>query len=123
MLYLLCKEKIAVMKSKLLLDLIGSLDVSVIGAFVTCSPAKIRNMVLLLVRVIKEKFVDKIKESQGFTYSTDEVTDISKVQNLLLFVRYYSVQKSKTATNFAHKLCLLAESETTSADALSIFQI
>ena len=91
MLYLLCKEKIAVMKSKLLLDLIGSLDVSVIEAFVTCSPAKIKNMVLLLVRVIKEKFVDKIKESQGFTYSTDEVTDISKVQNLLLFVRYYSV--------------------------------
>ena len=71
-------------------------------------------------QVIKEK-LDKIKGSQGFACLTDEINDISNVQNLLNFVRYCDFEKSKTANNCAHICNLLVQFETTSADALSIF--
>ena len=99
--------------------LIESLFASAIEAFKTHSPALIGNMVLLDVQVIKEKLVNKIKVSRGFASLIDEVTDISKVQNLVLLIRYYEAEKSKTATDFAHKCDLLVESETVSV--LSIF--
>ena len=51
----------------------------------------------------------------------DEVTDISNVQNLLTFIRFYDMEKGMTVSKFVKTCDILGESETTSADALSIF--
>ena len=51
----------------------------------------------------------------------DEVTDISDVQNLLNFIRFYDMEKRMTVPRFVNTCDILGESETTSADALSIF--
>lgn len=83
------------MKAHSLFDLVENLGVSPIAAFKTGSPATIRNIALLLPQVIKEKLDDKIKGYQGFGILSDEVNDISNVQNLLTFVRYCDVEKAK----------------------------
>ena len=54
--------------------LIEILDVLAIAAFQTHSPAPIRNMVLMLAPVIKEKLADKVTESHGLASLTYEVT-------------------------------------------------
>ena len=120
-LYWLCKEEVAVSKAVSLFSLMEKLGVDDISSFKTRSPATIRKMVLLLGEIIKEKLVAKIKESHGYACLTDEVTDISNVENLLTFVRYYDVEKRTTATCFANTCDILSESDTTSADAKSIF--
>ena len=51
----------------------------------------------------------------------DEVTDISNVQNLLTFIRFYHMEKRMTVSEFANTCDISGESEITSADALSIF--
>lgn len=72
MLYWLWKEKIALIKAQSLFDLIQSIPVSAIEAFHTHLPATIRNMVFLITQIIKEKQVDKMKTSQGFTCQIDK---------------------------------------------------
>ena len=53
---------------------------------------------------------------------TDEVTDISNIQQLLTFIKYYNRDKCETETKFVHTADLLAESENTAADSESIFK-
>ena len=51
----------------------------------------------------------------------DGVTDISNVKNLLIFLRFYDMEKGMTVPKFVNTCDILGGSETTSADALSIF--
>ena len=50
-----------------------------------------------------------------------EVTDISNVQNLLTFISFYDMEEGMTVSEFVNTCDILGQSETTSADALSIF--
>ena len=101
-LYWLCKEEIAASKAVSLFDLHEMLGVSNIASFTTRSPATIRSMIIVLSDIIKIVLSDiikeelvkkKIKESKGYACLIDEVTDISNVQNLLIFVRFYDMEK------------------------------
>ena len=58
---------------------------------------------------------------KGCACLIDELTDISDVQNLLNFIRFYAMEKRMTVSRFVNTCDVLGESETTSADALSIF--
>ena len=78
-------------------------------------------MILQLSEVIKEKLIQKIKDSHAYALLTDEVTDISNICHLLTFLRYYDIEEGTTKTSFVHTSDLLEESETTSTDAESIF--
>ena len=49
------------------------------------------------------------------------MTDISNVQDLLTFIRFCNMEKGMTASKFVNTCDILGESETTSADAFSIF--
>ena len=51
----------------------------------------------------------------------DKVTDISNVQNLLTFIRFYDMEKGMTGSKFVNTYDILGEFVTTSADALSSF--
>ena len=120
-LYWLCKEEIAVSKAVSLFDLHKMLGVSDIASFTTRSPATIRSMIIELSDIIKKELVKKIKESKGYACLIDEVTDISNVQNLLTFIRFYGMEKGMTVSKFVNKCDIFREYQTTSADALSIF--
>ena len=52
------------LKAHSLYDLIESLGVSTIATFKTLSPVTIRNMLLQLAQVMKEKLVDKISKTK-----------------------------------------------------------
>ena len=92
-LYWLCKEEIVVSKAVSLFNLHEMLGVSDIASFTTRSLATIRSMIIVLSDIIKEELVKKIKESKGYACLIDEVTDISNVQNLLTFIRFYGMEK------------------------------
>ena len=98
----------------------GFLGVSDIASFTARSPATIRSMIIVLSDIIKEELVKKIKESRGYACLVDEVTDISNVQNLLTFRKFYDMEKGMTVSKFINTCCILGESEITSADALPI---
>ena len=51
----------------------------------------------------------------------DEVTDISNVQNLLTFIRFYDMEEEMTVSEFVSTYYILGESETKSADAFLSF--
>ena len=121
-LYWLCKEEIAVSKAVSLFQLEEMLGVEDIDSFTTRSPATIRNMILVLAEIVKNKLVAKIKKSDGYACLIDEVTDISNIQNLLTFIRYFDFEKGTTSTCFGSTCDVLEESKTTSADAVSIFE-
>ena len=97
------------------------LGLSDIASFTTRSPATIRSMIIVLSDIIKEELVKEIKESKGYACLIDKVTDISNVQNLLIFIRFYDMEKGMTVSKFVNTCDILGESETMSADALSIF--
>ena len=78
-------------------------------------------MIIALSDIIKEELVKKIKESKGYACLIDEVTDISNVQNILTFIRFYYIEKGMTVSKFVNTCDILEESETMSADALSTF--
>ena len=63
----------------------------------------------------------QIKKTGMYGILTDEVTDISNIQQLLTFINFYNVDAGRTETKFIHTADLLEESEPTSPDALSIF--
>ena len=78
-------------------------------------------MIIVLSDIIKEELVKKIKESKSYAYLIDEVTNISNVQNLLTFIRFYGMEKGMTVSKFVNACDILGEPKTTSPDALSIF--
>ena len=69
----------------------------------------------------KKNLSKKIKESKGYTCLIDEVTDISNVHNLLIFIIFYDMEKGMTVLKFVNTSDILGQSKTTSADALFIF--
>ena len=97
------------------------LGVSDIASLTTKLPATIRSMIIVLSDIIKEELVKKIRKSKSYTCLIDEVTDISNVQNLLTFIRFYGMEKAMTVSKFVNTCGILRESETTSPDDLSIF--
>ena len=119
--YWLSKEEIALSKFNSLLQLLESLGLDDIKDFTTRSPFVVRNIAMELADVVKTNLVEKIKKSGAFAILTDEATDISNIQQLLTFLRYYDCEKKATDTSFVNASDLLSESETTSADAQSIY--
>ena len=65
--------------------------------------------------------VKKIEKSEVFTVLTEGATDISNMQQLLIFVRYYYSEKSATDTCFVNTSDLLFESENSAPDSQSMY--
>ena len=49
-------------------------------------------MIIVLSGIIKKELGKKINECNGYACLIDEVTDISNVQNLLTFIRFYDME-------------------------------
>ena len=72
MLYWICKKEIAVVRRDLLLNLIENPGVTELIETQTQSTGTILKMILVLVNVVREIIVDKIKQSDGYTCLKDE---------------------------------------------------
>ena len=120
--YWLAKEEIAVVIFKLILTLLESVGVEDMELFDTRSSHIVREMVIMLSDLVKEKLIGNIKKAGMYALLTDKVTDISNMQQLLTFVKYHNIDTGEPETKFLHTADLLSESEETSTDAKSIFE-
>ncbi|CAB4007153.1 zinc finger 862-like, partial [Paramuricea clavata] len=120
-LYWLAKEEVANAKTVSLLGLLEELGVKEVGAFTTRSESVLRKMVILIANTITEKIVNKIKKSEAFGLLTDEVTDISNVQQLVSFIQFFDDEIGDCVTKFIETADLLESSPNSSPDADAIF--
>ena len=89
--YWLVKEEIAVVKFKSILILLETVGVEDIELFDTRSSHIVREMVIMLSDLLKEKLISNIKKAGMYALLTDKVTDISNMQQLLTFVKYHNI--------------------------------
>ena len=82
----------------------------------------LREMVIMLSDLLKEKLINNIKKAGMYTLLTNEVTDISNMQQPLMFVKYHNVDTTEPETIFLHTADLLSESEETSTNVQLIFE-
>ena len=120
--YWLAKEEIVVVKFKSILTLLESVRIEDIGLFDTRSSHIVREMVIMLSDLLKEKLISNIKKAGMYALLTDEVMDISNMQQLITFVKYHNIDTGEPETKFLHTADLLSESEETSTDAKLIFE-
>ena len=116
------KEEIAMAKFKSILILLESVGVEDIKLFDMHSSHILREMVIMLSDLLKEKLINNIKKAGMYTLLTNEVTDISNMQQPLMFVKYHNVDTTEPETKFLHIADLLSESEETSTNVQLIFE-
>ena len=116
------KEEIAMAKFKSILILLESVGVEDIKLFDMHSSHILREMVIMLSDLLKEKLINNIKKAGMYTLLTNEVTDISNMQQPLMFVKYHNVDTTEPETKFLHTADLLSESEETSTNVQLIFE-
>ena len=58
-------------------------------------------MVLSRSKMVKSQVVQKIKQARTFGLLTDEVCDITNVEQLITFLKYVDADSNKTVTQFA----------------------
>ena len=75
-------------------------------------------MIVLIGDTIKKKIVESIKQSKGFAILTDEVTDISNIQQLVTFVQYFDSNIGDCITTFLNTTDVLEHSPAPNAEAI-----
>ena len=78
-------------------------------------------MILVLANVVREKLVDKAKQSDGYACLTDEVTDVSNICSFLTFICFFDISNGKTMTSYVNTTGISEHSESTYSDLESIF--
>ena len=68
-------------------------------------------MLIILSSTIVEGLTKRIKNSKCFGLLTDEMTDISNVQQLVTFIKFFDMEKGDTSTVFVDFCDLLEQSE------------
>ena len=77
-----------------------------------------REMFLLLGKMIKLDIVKKIKQANTFGLLTDEVCDIAYVEQLITLIKYVDVNSNKASTKFVACDDLLSDSNSTNATTI-----
>ena len=73
-----------------MLEMLESRGVEEVKIFRERSSTVLTDLLLTIGNQIKIGLLDKIRKSEFFGILTDEVTDISNVQNLVKFIKYYT---------------------------------
>ena len=116
----LCKQEIAHSKLNSMLELLESLGVEEVSQFRKRSSRVLRELLLSIANQIKEDLLIKIKASPFFGILTDEVTDITNIQNLMTFIKYFDNETGEARTSFIDSSDILHFSKTNSADSETI---
>ena len=113
-------KKIAHSKLNSMLELLESLGVEEASQFRKRSSRVLRELLLSIANQIKEDLLTKIKASPFFGILTDEVTDITNIQYLVTFIKYFDNQTGEARTSFIDSSDILQFSKTNSADSETI---
>ena len=93
------------------LQLLEKAGVSEIKYFQTRLEPVLREMLIILSSTIVEGLTKRIINSKYFGLLTDEVTNISNVQQLVTFIKFFVMEKGDTSTVFVDSSDLLEQSE------------
>ena len=86
--YWIAKEEIADVKLVSLLQLLESLGVSELKYLTQRSRPAVREMFLIISEVLKEDYLEKIKRVDSFGLLADETSDVSVLEQLIMFVKF-----------------------------------
>ncbi|XP_068691032.1 zinc finger protein 862-like [Montipora foliosa] len=100
-LYWLAKEEIANKKATQLIELLERLGLEEMRHFKHRSRASIREVFLFLGKAVKNRLITDAASSDAFGCLADEVTDISVLQQFVVFVKYVN-SSGKPQTDFLH---------------------
>lgn len=100
-LYWLAKEEIANKKATQLIELLERLGLEEMRHFKHRSRASIREIFLFLGKAVKNRVITDAASSDAFGCLADEVTDISVLQQFVVFVKYVN-SSGKPQTDFLH---------------------
>lgn len=100
-LYWLAKEEIANKKATQLIELLERLGLEEMRHFKHRSRASIREIFLFLGKAVKNSVITDAASSDAFGCLADEVTDISVLQQFVVFVKYVN-SSGKPQTDFLH---------------------
>ena len=103
-----------------MLEMLESLGVEEVKIFRERSSTVLTDLLLTIGNQIRIGLLDKIRKSPLLGILTDEVTDISNVQNLVIFIKYYDHEKREALTAFLDFTDLFNFSETNSDDSQTI---
>ena len=78
-------------------------------------------MIVLIGKTLKKNIVESVKQSKGFAILTDEVTDISSIQEWVTFVQYFDRNIGDCITAFLNTTDVLEHSPDSSTNAAAIF--
>lgn len=103
-LYSLAKEEIANKKATQLIELLERLGLEEIRHFKHRLRASIREIFLFLGRAVKNRVIAAAASSDAFGCLADEVTDISVLQQFVVFVKYVKVEWNPNFSKFGCNL-------------------
>ena len=116
-LYWVAKEELADCKFVRLLVLVEDLGITDLQLFQRRSSSSVREMFLLLGKMIKEHVCEKARRSNCFGLLSDEVCDISCKEQLVTFVKFVDPDNGKASTEFLATDDVLEHSTSANAEA------
>ena len=117
-LYWIAKEEIANTKFTSLLEVVEKMGLSNMKFFEHCSGGSLREMFILMGKMIKSEVVKKAQQASFMGLLIDEVRDITQREQLVSFIRYVDQDTYDVKTDFLAVNDILES--TTSANAETI---
>ena len=105
--YWIAKEEFADVKLVSLLQLLESLGVSELRYLSQRSRSAVREMFLIIGEVLKEDYLEKIKQVDSFGLLADETSDVSVLEQLTMFVKFVDYELGEPRTVFLSAECII----------------
>ena len=104
--YWIAKEEIANVKLVSLLQLLENLGVSELKYLSPRSRPAVTEMFLIIGEVLKEHYLEKIKQVDSFGLLADETSNVYVLEQLIMFVKFVDYELGKPRTVFLSAECI-----------------
>ena len=120
--YWLAKHYIANKQVNSLLLLLDDLGCEV-KLFQHRSSGSERDIITLIAKVIQDEIVDQVKSSATFGILLDNMTDVTRKEQMIIFIQYYCRQDEKVKTTFLSVESVLDQTDSCSTNAETLFNV
>ena len=83
------------------------------------SPSSHREIMLLIAKQIKDKVLEDCKEGMTFGLLVDDMSDVTSMEQMIVFVQYYSRKEEKVSVKFLRVENVLAEAVSADSETLT----
>ena len=104
--YWIAKEEIANVKLVSLLQLLENLGVSELKYLSQRSCPAVRETFLIIGEVLKEHYLEQIRQVDSFGLLADETSDLSVLEQLIMFVKFVDYELGEPITVFLSAECI-----------------